>query len=159
LSGEKVVVQREIFIAASPKTVFGFLIDPALMARWIGVSHSLEPRPGGSLRIKFSRGDVAFGHFKEVVPHRRVAFTWGWEPDHEGQNRNLTILAPGASLVEIDLEPKQGGTLLRLRHSHVPSEIAQRHGERWSHYLAQLEVAAQARENEPKTATGISRAE
>lgn len=141
MSTERVVIEREIFIAASPETVFGFLVDPALMARWIGDSHTLEPRPGGPLRIEFRRGDVASGQYTEVVPHRRVAFTWGWEPDHKGQNPKLIVLPPGASLVEIDLESKDGGTLLRLRHSHVPKGIAQRHGERWSHYLAQLEVA------------------
>lgn len=136
------VIQREVFIAASPETVFSFLIDPALMVDWIGVAHQLEPRSGGLLRIQFSRGDVARGHFTEIVPHRRVAFTWGWEPGHEGQHLNLTILPPGVSLVEIDLKPKDGGTLLHFRHSHVPKEIADRHGERWSYYLAQLAAAA-----------------
>lgn len=142
MSDEPVVIEREIFVAASPETLFRFLIDPPLMARWLGSSHVLEARPGGKLRIEFSRGDVACGEYTEVVPHRRVAFTWGWEPDHKGQNPKLTVLPPGASLVEIDLEPKEGGTLLRLRHSHVPKDIAQRHGERWSHYFAQLEIVA-----------------
>jgi uncharacterized protein YndB with AHSA1/START domain len=154
LSGEAVIIEREIFIAASPQTVFAFLVDPPLMAQWIGDSHSLEPRVGGVLRIGFSRGDVASGQYQEVVPNRRVVFTWGWEPSHAGQNPKLTILPPGASLVEIDLEPKEGGTLVHLRHSHVPPEIAQRHGERWSHYLAQLEVVAREREGKHETASG-----
>jgi len=142
LSAGHVVIQREILIAASPETVFGLLTDPVLMVDWIGASSVIEARPGGLLRIQFSRGDVASGHYTEVVPHRRVAFTWGWEQGHGGQNINLTTLPPGASLVEIDLEPREGKTLLRLRHSHVPKEIAERHGERWSYYLAQLETAA-----------------
>jgi uncharacterized protein YndB with AHSA1/START domain len=154
LSRDKVIIEREIFIAASSETVFAFLVDPALMAQWIGDSHTLEPRVGGLLRIKFSRGDVASGQYQEVVPNRRVVFTWGWEPGHTGQNPNLTILPPGASLVEIDLEPKQGGTVVHLRHSHVPPEIAQRHGERWSHYLAQLEAVAREREGKHETASG-----
>jgi uncharacterized protein YndB with AHSA1/START domain len=142
LSADHVVIQREIFIAASPKTVFGFLTDPKLMVDWIGVSHMLESQPGGMLRVQFSRGDVACGRYTEVVQYRRVAFTWGWEPGHEGGNAKLTILPPGASLVEIDLELKDGGTLLHLRHSHVPTEIAERHAERWSHYLERLQAAA-----------------
>jgi uncharacterized protein YndB with AHSA1/START domain len=155
LSGQGVVIEREIFIAATPKTIFAFLVDPALMAQWIGDSHFLEPRVGGVLRIGFSRGDVASGQYKEVVPNRRVVFTWGWESVLAGQNSNLTILPPGASLVEIDLEPKEGGTLLHLRHSHVPPEIAQRHGERWSHYLAQLEAVARERQGKHETASGF----
>lgn len=155
MSGAGVVIEREILIAASPGTVFAFLVDPALMASWIGDSHTLEPQVGGVLRIQFSRGDVASGRYQEVVPNRRVVFTWGWEPGHPGQNPNLTILPPGASLVEIDLEPKDAGTLLRLRHTHVPPEIAQRHGERWSHYLAQLEAVARERQNKLKNAFGL----
>jgi uncharacterized protein YndB with AHSA1/START domain len=156
LSDERVVIEREIFIAASPKTVFAFLVDPGLMTRWIGDSITLDPRPGGLLRVEFSRGDVARGQYTEVIPHRRVAFTWGWEPDHTGQNPNLTILPPGASLVEIDLEPNENGTLLQLRHSRVPPEIAHRHGERWSYYLAKLEAVAREREEKPETASGLS---
>jgi uncharacterized protein YndB with AHSA1/START domain len=140
------IIEREIFIAASTETIFCFLVDPLLMARWIGDSITLDPRAGGLLRVGFSRGDVARGQYREVVPHRRVAFTWGWEPDHKGQNPNLTNLPPGASLVEIDLEPKEAGTLLRLRHSRVPGAIAQRHGERWSHYLTQLAAACEREE-------------
>jgi uncharacterized protein YndB with AHSA1/START domain len=140
------IIEREIFIMASPETIFGFLVDPVQMTRWIGDSVTLDPRADGLLRVEFNRGDVARGQYRAVIPHRRVAFTWGWEPDHKGQNPNLTILPPGASLVEIDLEPKEAGTLVRLRHSRVPRAIAQRHGERWSHYLTRLAAAARERE-------------
>ena len=40
-------IEREIFIAASPETVFRFFVEPALMARWFGEQHTLDPRPGG----------------------------------------------------------------------------------------------------------------
>jgi len=104
-----VVIEREIFVAASPETVFCFLTDPALMADWIGVSRELDAGPGGLLRIQFSRGDIALGHYTEILLHRRVAFTWGWEPNHKWCDPNLTVLPPGASLVEINLESREGG--------------------------------------------------
>ena len=31
-------IEREIFIAAPPETVFRFFVEPALMARWFGSS-------------------------------------------------------------------------------------------------------------------------
>jgi hypothetical protein len=34
VSGEGGVIEREIFIAASPEAVFSFLVDPLLMAEW-----------------------------------------------------------------------------------------------------------------------------
>src|SRR5262249_37611471 len=72
-------VEREIFLAAAPAIVFGFLIDPTLMAEWIGLFHTLDPRPGGVFQVEVSRGNVARGLYTEVIPFRRVAFTWGWE--------------------------------------------------------------------------------
>ena len=47
-------VEIEIFIAASPETVFGFFVEPALMARWFGHQHTLDPRPGGIFRVEVS---------------------------------------------------------------------------------------------------------
>jgi uncharacterized protein YndB with AHSA1/START domain len=127
-------VEREIFIAAAPETVFRFLIEPAFMAQWFGHEHTLDPRPGGLFRVEVSAGAVASGHYIEVAAHRRVAFTWGWE--------GRSDLPPGQSLVEIELVPQDGGTLVRLRHTGLPAASPFGHGEhakQWMHYLAQLE--------------------
>jgi uncharacterized protein YndB with AHSA1/START domain len=131
-------IEREIFIELSPEEVFRYLVEPMLMARWIGLSHDLDPRPGGRLRIEVSSGNVACGRYVEVVPPWRVVFTWGWE----SRDAELSLVPPGASLVEVDLKAKDRGTLLRLRHSRLPANLADRHGERWSFYLANLQGQA-----------------
>src|SRR5262245_35131317 len=128
-------IERKIFIALPPEEVFRYLVEPTLMARWIGRSHELDPRPGGRVRIEVSSNNIACGRYVEVVPPVRVAFTWGWE----SQDADLALLPPGASLVEIDLEAKGRGTVLRLRHSRLPADVAGRHGERWSFYLGNLQ--------------------
>jgi uncharacterized protein YndB with AHSA1/START domain len=135
MSGEGSTIEREIFIAAAPETVFEFLIDPALMAQWIGSLHQLDARPGGIFQAEVSPGNIARGTYVEVVPFSRVAFSWGWV-SHDPE---LAALRPGASLVEIELEPKNGGTLLRLRHSGLPDALANIHRDRWSLYLGRLE--------------------
>jgi uncharacterized protein YndB with AHSA1/START domain len=127
-------IEREIFIALPPEEVFRYLVEPVLMASWIGLSHDLDPRPGGRIRVEVSSGNIASGRYVEVVPPRRVAFTWGWE----SQDPGLALLPPGSSLVEIDLKGKGRGTVLRLRHSRLPANLTDRHGERWSFYLANL---------------------
>lgn len=137
------VIQREVFIEASPETVFEFLIDPSLMAQWIGLSHTLEPWSGGTFRVEVSRGYMARGVYREVVRPRRVVLTWGWE---EAADETLRDLRPGASLVEIDLEPRDGGTLVRLRHVGLTKAVSGRHNERWRHYLVRLAAAARGRE-------------
>jgi uncharacterized protein YndB with AHSA1/START domain len=140
MSDEGEVVEREVFIGAAPEIVFNFLIDAELMARWIGVYHRLDPRPGGIFQVEVSQGNIARGTYTKVVPYRRVAFTWGWE----SRDPALAVLKPGASLVEFELEPKDGGTLVRLRHSRLPQGLSGVHGERWSFYLGRLaEVIAE----------------
>ena len=131
-------IEREIFVALPPEELFRYLVEPALMARWIGLSHDLDPRPGGRFRVEVSGGNIASGRYVEVVPPWRVVFTWGWE----SRDPDLCVLPPGASLVEIDLQAEDRGTLLRLRHSRLPNELAGRHGERWSLYLAELQNVA-----------------
>ena len=135
--------------------MFGFLVDPSLMAEWFGISHILEARPGGTFRVEVSQGNVAIGVFTEVTPYRRVAFTWGWE----SADAALAELKPGASRVAIDLHPQGGGTLLRLTHTGLPKKLENIHAERWALYLGRLEVrlrestharrAANADENYP----------
>jgi uncharacterized protein YndB with AHSA1/START domain len=144
MSSDKGVIEREVFIAAPPETVFEFLIDPQLMAQWIGSFRQIDPQPGGIFQLEVSPGNIARGEYTEVVPFRRVAFTWGWSSlDHE-----LAVLRPGASLVAIELEPKDGGTLLRLRHSRLPDGLEPIHAERWSVYLGRLAAVIGARTGE-----------
>jgi uncharacterized protein YndB with AHSA1/START domain len=103
-----------------------------------GKRHRLDPRPGGIFQVEVSRGNVAHGVYTEVTPFRRVAFTWGWD----SQDPTLAMLPPGVSLVEFDLEEKDGGTRLLLRHSHLPNTASTIHAQRWSLYLGQLEAVA-----------------
>jgi uncharacterized protein YndB with AHSA1/START domain len=75
VSQTPVTIERSVVIEADSKTVFGFLIDPKLMAEWFGISHVLEATVGGTFRVEVSEGNIAVGVYTEVTPHRRVAFT------------------------------------------------------------------------------------
>jgi len=126
--------QRTVIIEADPETVFEFLIAPALMAEWFGIRHVLEPRVGGKFEVEVSSGNIATGVFTEVVRGRRVAFTWGWQSGDAA----LSALRPGTSRVQIDLEPHEKGTLLRLTHTGLPKNLENIHAERWGFYLDRL---------------------
>src|SRR5215471_12852508 len=91
---EEGVVEREIFIAAPPATVFAFFRDPALMVEWLGRGKVLDARPGGAFRVEVSDGNVASGSYRVVDPPRRIVFTWGWEAQNFADGR----LPPGASM-------------------------------------------------------------
>ncbi len=51
-------------------------------------------------------------------------------------------LPPGASTVEVTLEPHEGGTLVVLRHIGLPEPAREQHLVGWRHYLARLETVA-----------------
>ena len=53
---ESVSVEREIAIAASPETVWQFLVDPEKATRWMGMTATFDPRPGGIYRVEAEPG-------------------------------------------------------------------------------------------------------
>ena len=86
LSGEP-VVRVERHIKAHPSAVYAYLTDSAKWARWQGVSAEIEPVVGGTFRMVMATGQVATGRFIELVPGRRVRFSWGWDGNHPGPAR------------------------------------------------------------------------
>jgi uncharacterized protein YndB with AHSA1/START domain len=136
---DAVEVRRELAIDASPETVWQFLVDPEKSHVWWGRAITLDPRPGGRLRIVIRPETVASGEVVEVDPPRRLVYTWGWEAGGDGPE----LVPPGSSTVEIDLEPSGRGTLLRLVHRGLRNDETRRsHGRGWDHYLGRLAVAA-----------------
>jgi uncharacterized protein YndB with AHSA1/START domain len=136
---ETTSVEREIEIAASPETVWQFLVDPDKATRWMGQTASFEPRPGGLYRVDVIPGNTASGEFVELDPPRRLVFTWGWEPGEQGANP----VPPGSTTIEIELVPKGDGTTLRFSHRGLPSaKAAESHAHGWDHYLQRLIIAA-----------------
>ncbi|HZA80941.1 MAG TPA: SRPBCC domain-containing protein [Actinomycetes bacterium] len=128
------VIERHI--AASPATVFSFFASPERWLRWQGVEAVVEPWPGGRFRMNVRGDGFASGRFTEVVPGRRLVFTWGWEAPERG-------VPPGSTTVEIDLLPDGDGTALRLVHRGLPEPEVEIHRWGWGHYSRRLaEVAA-----------------
>ena len=121
-------LRYELFICAEPDTVFDFLVEPEAMKQWFGIAHVLEARPDGIFRVEVSPGYVALGKYTLVERPRRVCLTWGWE---EAADPAMRSLGPGASLIDIVLEPKGGGTLLVFTQSRLPPSASKRHGARW----------------------------
>src|SRR5215467_2351406 len=126
-------IRKEIFIEAAPEEVFSYLTENKKYLLWMGVAVELDPRPGGVFKVDPNGRDVIFGEFVEVIPPRRVVFTWGWnKPDHS--------MPAGSSRVEIDLLPHNNGTLVRLQHFGVSRSLRDSHEGGWVHYLNRLRL-------------------
>ncbi|HTY56980.1 MAG TPA: SRPBCC domain-containing protein [Candidatus Binataceae bacterium] len=135
MDASNTIIQYEMTIQAEPASVFAFFTEPERLVRWMGASANLDPQPGGLFLLDVQEGFVARGKFTEVMPVSRLAYTFGWEASRHN-------VPPGSSLIEIDLAPKNGGTLLRFKHSGLPPAAVPAHREGWDHYLARLVTAA-----------------
>ncbi len=126
-------------IEAPPELVRRFLVDPSRITQWLATRAEIDPRPRGHVRLEFARPDgrvdVATGEVVEVS-ERRLVFTWGFDGNPD--------LPPGASRVEISIEPDGAGTLVRLEHHGLPSSQREAHDGGWSFFLGRLAVAAAA---------------
>lgn len=137
-------VEVERRIAARPETVFGYFTDPERYRRWQGVDAELDPRPGGTFRVRMTgrSGTVARGVFVEVEPPRRLVFTWGWE-QLDWLPEGMAGILPGSSTVEVLLAADGDGTILRLRHTRLPDDAASRfHTAGWELTLDRLAAVA-----------------
>jgi uncharacterized protein YndB with AHSA1/START domain len=133
--GATSVIEHELRIAAQPEVVFEFFTDPAKMVRWMGVEATLDPRPGGVCRIRTNDEGVMLGKFLQVDPPWRLVFTMGWE-------KEVLLLAPESTAIEVSLTPDGDGTILRFTHTKLPPVVAEPHRVGWKHYLDRLAVAA-----------------
>ena len=134
MSGE---VRLEIWIDASPETVFALLTDPVRMQSWFAELVEADPRPGGIFRISEpATGASIEGTYQEVVANQKVVFTWG----------GVEGVKVGGSTVEFLLEPVQKGTLLRLHHYGLPGPAVESHRHGWIQSgLAKIKDAAEGR--------------
>jgi uncharacterized protein YndB with AHSA1/START domain len=112
----------ERHFAARPERVFQALTDPAELVRWWGPEGftvpecELDVRPGGAWRTCMRSPDgnlhCVSGVYREIVPPKRLVYTWSWEtegPPHE-------------TLVTIELVARDGGTDLTLLHQGFKSD-------------------------------------
>jgi len=131
----------ERFYSVAPEKVWRAWTDPQALKRWFGPGGhepvslaELDLRLGGRYRIVFGgpQGDAheVQGVYREVVPNRRLVFTWTWPrstPERE-------------SLVTITLRAIAGGTELVFRHErHFDEAVRDNHVRGWTESFVKLE--------------------
>jgi uncharacterized protein YndB with AHSA1/START domain len=125
---------HELTIAAPAAVVWEHITTAEGLMRWVGPDAVADPVPDGSLRWTHPDGSTVVGRFLELVPHRRVVFSYGWEDGRMG-------VPPGSTTVEIDLAEEDGVTTLRLVHRGLPPAVVDDHERGWAYFLGELRDA------------------
>ena len=137
-------IEREIYIEASPATVFDVVSRPEHVAQWWPDDATYEMTPGSAGEITF--GDPAAGGkvqtltVLEVEPPTTFSFAWTHQPGTEPT-------AETAMFVTFTLTPHGTGTLLRFvetgfRERGWDDATARatftEHAAGWNHFLPRL---------------------
>ena len=125
---------HELTIDAPASVVWEHLTSAAGLVLWVGPHAVADPVPGGELRWTHPNGATVVGRFVELVPFRRVVFTYGWEDGRMG-------VQPESTTVEIDLAEVDGVTTLRLVHRGLPPAVVDDHAGGWAYFLGRLRDA------------------
>jgi uncharacterized protein YndB with AHSA1/START domain len=139
------VVTAEIFIAAPRERIFQALTDPNQAAQWWGQGDKyrfskfeMDVRVGGQWSCSGTSTTMGAnisvrGEFLEIDPPRRLSYTW------------TSSWMPTVTQVVWELEPQDGGTLLKLTHTGFAGNADQTkaHTIGWSLVLVWLQAFAE----------------
>jgi uncharacterized protein YndB with AHSA1/START domain len=141
------LVERTLHVDAPPGLLYELLTDAEHLVRWMAATAEVDPRPGGTIRWTHANGDTCSGRFVELVPARRIVFTYGWEREDVG-------VPPGSTTVEISLRPAGAGTELHLVHRGLAGPMADAHAGGWDNYLGRLAATAERGDPGPDPLAG-----
>jgi len=141
-TAEKTSLEIVRVISVHPDRVYDAWTDPAQLRQWFGPENvrtrsiTADVRVGGKYRWDLTSPEgeemSAFGEYKELVPGKKIVFTWQWDDDEAWKDRS--------SVVTVELFERRSGTELRLKHEQLPSEESRdRHNEGWNSLLDRLE--------------------
>ncbi len=132
MSGETLNIERTF--QAPAQAVFDAWTSEEVLRRWFYGQPGWETpeaqvdlRLGGPVRIVMRNPQDGAehgggGHYTEVDPPTRLAFTWTWDRDEEDRE----------TLIELDFEEIDGATKVRFTHSNLRDEESVRnHEEGW----------------------------
>ena len=119
-------------IKAPPARVYQAFTRPEEIAQWWGpdagpvLISEADVRVGGRFRVRFrllsGEEHESQGEYLEVVPDRRLRFSWRWvgESEHESE-------------VTVEIRAKSGGTELTFTHAQLPDDATRdSHRDGWS---------------------------
>ncbi len=111
--------------------VWRLVSTPDGLTEWMAASAEVDLRPGGTIRWTHDNGWIVAGEVCEVVPLRRLVFTYGWE-------RGGFPVPVGSSVVTIELTAIGESTEVRVRHEGLTAAMSDRHSRGWAIFADRL---------------------
>ncbi len=136
---EKVVIEKNIVIDASPEVVFKAITDPKELTNWFPDQAILEPKVGGKVKFSFYKDNerehrefdfFPEGTITEFIPNKKLSYTW-----HVPNTPDFP-----RTLVTWELEEiADNKTRVKLLHSGFETGKLFKHDEGWSYFLNRLQ--------------------
>ncbi|MDM0076260.1 SRPBCC domain-containing protein [Variovorax sp. J2P1-59] len=126
---------------AAPDKVWRAWTEPQALKQWFGPEEivsvpvaEVDLRIGGGFRVVMVAADgerhEVSGLYREIVPHRKLVFSWSWVSTPERVSR-VTVL----------IEPDGRGSELTLRHESFFDEAARDgHNHGWTGSMVKLQA-------------------
>jgi uncharacterized protein YndB with AHSA1/START domain len=112
-------------IEASVDIVWRLVSTADGLSEWMCEEAMIDLRVGGVITWRHANGWVVAGEIREIVPMRRLVFTYGWA---EGG----FPVPLGSSVVTMELTAVGGSTALSIRHAGLADEMAEQHTGGWT---------------------------
>ncbi len=136
----ELTMEREF--AHPPEAVFEAWTNTQALRRWMGPGEITAPNSemeacvGGSLTIPMVHNDgtifTARGKISELVPNRKLRFSWAWDQDDGSAGQQMEIT--------LDFVPTENGTKLTLYQTNfIDEEARDKHGHGWTGCYDKLE--------------------
>lgn len=118
----EIVLSRHLPVP--PARLWQALTTASEMTAWMGYPVTLNPGPGGAIRVQFSTADALEGVVCSFEPGRRFAYTWG------------------DSIVRFEIAPdaSSGETLVTVAQTGVSGELAAGLAAGWHGFLDGLQA-------------------
>jgi uncharacterized protein YndB with AHSA1/START domain len=127
-------VHQTVTIKSSPETVYKALTQADELMRWFPTRVESDPRPGGKFNYTWEFKDASQngsqqGEYVEVVPGRKLSYTWTADSI--------------PTLVTFHLTEADGETTVELDHASTQAEADQKklhdmHANQWGFFLMNL---------------------
>jgi uncharacterized protein YndB with AHSA1/START domain len=112
-----VIVRRETVVSAAPEEVWRVVNDPTRLPQWWpNVSRVEEASPEAWTKVMLSPGGKAVrADYTRIEAEEPLRVLWRHEVEESPFERLLS-----ASTTEIAMQPRDGGTLVRISVEHKP---------------------------------------